>query len=141
MVGLIGFCVTCKRQRGPQMEQKMVGLLPDRAKLHPPPLTPFTNVGFDVFGPWVLETRRTRGRAVFNKRWGLVFTCLASRAIHIEILESMVAVSFLCALRQFFSTRGPVSPLRSNRGTNFVGAKIELDHQAIEKYLSDQGCN
>ena len=67
---------------------------------------PFTNVGFDVFGPCEIHTRKTRGGAAKSKRWGLVFTCLTSRAIHIELLESMDASAFICALRRFFCTTG-----------------------------------
>ena len=67
----------------------MAELPPDRVEIGPP----FTNVGFDVFKPWTVQTRRTRGVAV-NKRWGVVFTCLVSRAIHIALLETMDARSF-----------------------------------------------
>ena len=59
--------------------------------------------------------------AANSKRWGLVFTCLASRAIHIELVETMDASSFLCALWRFFAIRGPALRLRCDRGTNFVG--------------------
>ena len=67
-----------------------------------------------------------------NKRWGLVFTCLVSRAIHIELLETMDASSFICALRRFFSIRGPALRLRCDRCSNFVGAKTELDESLAE---------
>ena len=82
---LIGSCVTCRKLQAAHLEQKMADLPPDRAEIAPPPPPhpPFTNVGFDVFGPRVVETTRTSGGAAFNKRWCLVFTCLASRAVHI----------------------------------------------------------
>ena len=143
VASLIGSCFTCRRLRRPMLEQKMADLPPDRAEIGPP----FTNVGFDVFGPWTVQTRRTRGGVALNKRWGIVFTCLVSRAIHIELLETMDASSFICALRRFFSIRGPALRLRCDQGSNFVGAKTELDEslaemdkQAVEKYLTEQGC-
>ena len=81
------------------------------------------------------------------KRWGLVFTCLNSRAIHIEVLESMDTSAFICALRRFLSIRGPTATRRCDRGSNFVGAKSELeqalkemDEGAVKTYLADQGC-
>ena len=136
-------CITCKKFRGKTETQHMANLPPDR--LGTPP--PFTNVGFDVFGPWLVRTRKLRGDAANAKRWGLVFTCLNSRAIHIEVLETMETNSFLCALRRFFSIRGPPSVLRCDRGTNFVGAKIELDQalqemdkNAIARYVTTQNC-
>ena len=108
-----------------------------------------TSVGFDVFGPWSICTRKLRGGAANSKRWGLVFTCLSSRAIHkiIEVLESMDASAFICALRRFFAIRGPASLLRGDRGTNFIGTKselddalAELDQQMVEKFVAEQGC-
>lgn len=107
----------------------------------------FTNVGFDVFGPWVIHTRKLRGGTANSKRWGLVLTCLSSRAIHIEVLETMDASSFICAFRRFFALRGPASRLRCDRGTNFIGAKSELDEalaelnqQTVQKFVTEQGC-
>ena len=139
----LNLCVVCKKLRGPPVEQRMADLPADRIEATPP----FTNVGFDVFGPWSIQTRRTRGRTTSLKRWGLVFTCLSSRAIHIETLESMDTSSFICALRRFFALRGPSLLLRCDRGTNFVGGKSELDYAMremdqgkLEKYVRDQGC-
>ena len=56
-------------------------LPPDRAEIAPL----FTIISFEVFGPWVLETRRIRGGAALNKCWGLVLTCLVIRAVHMEL--------------------------------------------------------
>ena len=107
----------------------------------------FTNVGFDVFGPWSIRTRKLRGGAANSKRWGLVFTCLSSRAIHIQVLESMDASAFICALHRFFAIREPASLLRCDRGTHFIAAKSELDdalavldQQMVEKFVAEQGC-
>ena len=115
--------VSCRKLRGSGVEQRMADLPADRTETAPP----FTSVGSDVFGPWMVKTRKTRGTAANAKRWGLVFTCLSSRAIHIEVLESMDASSFICALRRFFALRGPARALlRRDRGTNFVGGRAEL---------------
>ena len=94
--------------------------LPSERTEAPPP---FTNVGLDVFGPWTIHTKRTRGGTVNSKRWGLVFTCQNSRAIHIEVLEAMDSSSFICALGRLLSIRGPVSKLRCHCGTNFMRGK------------------
>ncbi|KAI4885930.1 hypothetical protein NFI96_031189, partial [Prochilodus magdalenae] len=57
-------CVTCLKLRGRAVEQKMADLPADRLSMEPP----FTNVGLDVFGPWTVITRRTRGRQANYKR-------------------------------------------------------------------------
>ena len=65
------------------------------------------------------------GRRVL-KRYGALFTCMASRAILIEIACSLDANTFILALRRFIARRGPVQQIRSDNGTNFVGANKEL---------------
>lgn len=55
-----------------------------------------------------------------------MFSCLSSRAVHIEVIESMDASSCINALRRFFALRGPAKQLQSDCGTNFTGACKEL---------------
>nr|XP_055053880.1 uncharacterized protein LOC129439016 [Misgurnus anguillicaudatus] len=133
-------CVVCRKLRGSLQCQKMSDLPVDRLAQEPP----FTNVGLDVFGPWTIVTRRTRGGSSENKRWAVIFTCMSTRAVHIELIESMTTSSFINALRRFFSVRGPARLLRSDRGTNFVGACKELnmntDDPSLQNYLKEKGC-
>ena len=120
-------CVTCKKLRGTLLHQKMADLPIDR--LNPGP--PFSAVGVDIFGPWNIMTRKTRGGAANSKRWAVMFTCLTSRAAHIEIIEEMTSSSFINALRRFIAIRGPVRIIRSDRGTNFVGAADSISANVI----------
>jgi hypothetical protein len=140
---VIHHCVKCRKLRGQQVHQKMADLPVQRLT----PAPPFTYVGLDVFGPWQIVTRRTRGGVACNKRWAVIFTCLTVRAIHIELIESLDTSSFINALRRFLALRGPVAQLRSDCGTNFVGARNELeaamnemDKKDIEAYLVHKGC-
>ena len=117
---------------------KMADLPADRVTPEPP----FTTVGLDVFGPWKIVTRRTRGGCAQSKRWAVLFTCMLTRAVHIELIESMYTDSFINALIRFFSIRGPAKLLRSDRGANFVGACKELgldsEDTAVGKYLRER---
>lgn len=61
-----------------------------------------------------------------EKRWGVIFKCLTTRAVHIELLNSMDVDAFLLALRRFIARRGRPKELRSDCGTNFRGADREL---------------
>ena len=99
------------------------------------PSPPFSYVGVDTFGPWSVVFRRTRGGVANQKRWAILFTCLTTRAVHIEVIEELSTSSFINALRRFIAIKGPVVQFRSDRGTNFVGATSELsiDPMFIEK--------
>lgn len=104
-------CVTCKKLRGPMIDQRIADLPAERTEVAPPN----TNVGLDVFGPWMIRSLKTCRGTVNSKCRGLAFTCLSTRAIHIELLQSMDASSFICTLRRFFALHGPVSILRCSR--------------------------
>ena len=69
-------CVLCKWLRGIPEEQRMADLPVDRVT---PFDSPFSAVGVDCFGPYSVK----RGRS-HEKRYGCIFTCLNSRAVHIE---------------------------------------------------------
>lgn len=140
VVSLIGKCVKCKRLRGDFQQQKMADLPVDRIQ----PAPGFTFVGTDVFGPFYI----TQGRRTQLKKYGVIFTCLSMRAIHIETLNDMTSDSFINALRRFISIRGPMQLLRCDRGTNFVGASNELekawtemDIEKVRRFLLKQDCN
>ena len=113
----ISSCVTCRRTRAPPQDQKMADLPRDRLT----PAPPFTYVGVDFFGPYVAKQGRKE-----SKRYGVMFTCLVSRAVHIEVANSLETDCFLNVLRRFIARRGPVREIRCDNGTNFVGAKREL---------------
>ena len=115
---LVMKCVTCRKLRGSTCEQKMADLPEDRLE----PAPPFTYSAVDYFGPFYIKERKSE-----LKRWGVLFTCLASRAIHIETSNTMTTDSFINAYRRFVCRRGPVRELRSDRGSNFIGGKNELD--------------
>ena len=71
------------------------------------------------------------------KRYGVLFTCLTTRAVHIELAHSLSTDSFVNALRRFISRRGQVREMRSDNGTNFVGAERELRDE-INKWNQQQ---
>ncbi len=133
--GVLFKCVLCRELRGRCGQQKMADLPEERISGEE---APFTYCGVDYFGPlYVKEGRKEL------KRYGSLFTCFSSRAIHIEVAKSLTTDSFINALRRFIGRRGPVRSIRSDNGTNFVGADNELtkaleemDHIKIAEYLT-----
>ena len=55
-----------------------------------------------------------------------MFTCLSTRAVHLEALESLDTSPFLNAFTRFCAIRGFPQSLRSDRGTNFIGASKKV---------------
>lgn len=120
-------CVICRKLRRKEETPKMADLPIDRTQPGPP----FTYVGLDTFGPWNIVAKRTRGGVTNSKRWAILFTCLTTRGVHIEVVEEMSASSFINAYRRFVALRGPVKQIRSDRGTNFVGSTDDLNINTI----------
>ena len=74
-------CVSCRRRQAPLCQQKMADLPESRVLAKKPP---FTSVGMDYFGPFQVR----RGRSLV-KRYGVIFTCLAIHAVHLELAHSL----------------------------------------------------
>lgn len=116
----------------------MADLPPEHLKVCPP----FTDVGLDVFGPWSIVTRRTNGGHAEKKWWAIMFNCLSSRTVYIELIDTMETAKCINALRQFFALRGLAKQLLSDCGTNYIGASKELEmNKIVQKYLTVQGCS
>ena len=110
-------CAKCRRVRGVPLGQKMADLPEVRVEES----SPFEHCGLDCFGPFVVQDGRKQ-----VKRYGLMCTCLASRAVHIETLDDLSTDAFLSALRNIIAIRGTVRSIYCDRGTNFVGGDREL---------------
>ncbi|MPC44213.1 hypothetical protein E2C01_037879 [Portunus trituberculatus] len=81
----------------------------------------FTYTGIDCFGPFMVK----QGRAQV-KRWACIFVCLTIRAVHMEVLATLSADSFIEALMRFTARRRLPKHIRSDNGTNMIGACREL---------------
>lgn len=96
----------------------------------------------DVFGPFTVKERRKE-----LKQYGLLFTCLSSRAVHVEVLNDLSTDYFLNAFRCLVALRGPVQRLYSDRGTNFVGAASEMKRafhemcEPLQRQLAQHQCD
>ena len=99
----ISKCFLCRKLRRSAESQKMANLPEDRLE----PAPPFTYCAVDLFGPWDIKKRRTE-----VKRYGVLFTCMSSSAIHLETSSTMETDSFINALRRFICRRGPVRQIR-----------------------------
>ena len=74
-----------------------------------------------------------------------MFTCMACRAVHIEVTFSLDTDFFILALRRLVARRGNRS-IYSDNGSNFIGAEqelkkayMEMDDRKIQSFLLEQG--
>ncbi|XP_066927410.1 uncharacterized protein [Clytia hemisphaerica] len=101
-------------------KEKMSDLPADRLEK----TTPFSNTGVDYFGPITVKILRSRA-----KRWGCIFTCLTTRAVHLEVAPSLETDDFLNVFKRFVNRRGCPKIVRSDCGTNFKGADRVLGEE------------
>ena len=87
----------------------------------------FTYYGVDMFGPFIKKEGRKE-----LKRCSTMFTCLASRAVHIEITNSAETDSFILVLRGIIVRHGNLRSVTSDNSINFVGANNELKKDFME---------
>ena len=111
-------CLICRKVQGKPSTQFMADLPKERVIGD---LPPFSNSGVDFFGPFLI----TKGRKS-EKRYGVIFSCLTTRACHVEVSVSLDTDSFLNSLRRFIARRGPIIFLISDNGTNLVSGCKEL---------------
>lgn len=103
-----------------------MGLLPvERLQ---PYVRPFTYVGVDLAGPFRISVGRRS-----EKRWICLFTCLTTRAVHLEIAKDLSTEAALMCIDNLTNRRGLPVTLRSDQGTNFIGALAALTKACLDK--------
>ena len=111
-------CIVCRIQRAKPFSPKMGNLPLGRMAYR---LRPFSHCGLDYFGPLLVKIGRRR-----EKRWGALFTCLTTRAIHVELAHTLNADSAIMCIQRLGARRGSPICLYSDNGSNFRRAEKEL---------------
>ena len=112
-------CVFCKKMQCKAETQVMAELPKQRVAPHTPP---FHFTSCDYFGPYQVKI----GRNKTTKHYGVIFTCLNTRAVHVDLAVDCSTMDFLQVLRRFFALRGYPKRIISDNGTQLVGAVAEL---------------
>ena len=113
--------ITCRRTTAKPKPQ-VLGQLPSE---HITPDYIFDHVGLDYAGPFMIKYGSTR-KPTFVKAYVCVFVSLSIKAVHLELASDLTTDAFIAALQRFIARRGKPSLIRSDHGTNFVGAVGEL---------------
>ena len=97
----------------------------------------------DFAGPFITIQGRGKRR---QKRYLCLFTCLATRAVHLEMAFGLDTDSFMNAFYRMSSRRGVPVEMYSDNGTNFKAADKELkslisqlDQEKIKESIANKG--
>jgi len=114
-------CMNCYRFKAKPLEPLMSDVPSCRFKM----TRAFVNTGVDLAGPFLCKESKRRNAKIY-KCWLVMFVCLCTRAVYIDIVSELSTAAFLSSLDRFISRRGVPSTIYSDLGTNFVGAAREL---------------
>ena len=135
-------CIKCRILDKKLCEQEMGKLPLERLK----PSPPFYYTGLDLFGPiYVKDTVKKRVRM---KVYGVIFNCLTTRGIYLDITCGYDAENFMMVLRRFISIHGCPYQIFSDPGSQLLaaGKKISedvenIDDRTVKKFGLKHGLN
>ena len=126
---LLHQCVVCRKIDGKPYSHVPPPPLPDFRVVQSPP---FAFTGLDYAGPLYLK-------GTGNKVWICLFTCCATRAVHLDLVVDMTATSFISCFRRFTARRGVPRKLISDNSKTFKAASktifAMLSHPDVEKFF------
>jgi len=129
---IINDCSLCKRRRVSAGKERYAPLPMERVDVDH--VRPFLHTGVDFFGPIACQS---------GKVYGLIFTCLQIRAVHIELTNSLEACEFLDAFDRFISRRSCPETMHSDNATTFKAASkvILAKHHIQWKFIVELAPN
>ena len=147
---VVNRCLLCKRRTAPKGTQLMANLPPLRSGEL---MECWSSCGFDAIGPFLVSPPITKAERLMRQRalaeeaektpslsaarqklkkeesykvWIILFTCLASRAVHFEVVRNLECDTFLLAFRRFCAQNGYVNLLFCDQAKAFIKAGKEL---------------
>ncbi|GFT50524.1 integrase catalytic domain-containing protein [Trichonephila clavipes] len=125
-------CIPCFRNR-PKFADQIMGDLPESRVC---PSSVFQRTGIDFAGPFLI--RSSKGRGIRNIKYYIcVFVCLATKAVHLEVISDLTSKAFIACLKRFMARRGKPSEIFCNQGTNFYGASRNLRKEFLQLMKED----
>ena len=94
-------CQICTRLNANTSHQQMGNLPEARVR----PSRPFLISGVDFAGPILCRMSKGRGAKAY-KSYICLFVCMATKAIHLELVSDMTSQAFIAAFKRFVARRG-----------------------------------
>ena len=132
-------CKVCQRHEvGPYIMPMMPPLPTSRVSES----VPFIHTAIDYFGPLFIKDKTES-----LKVWVCLFTCLVTRAIHLELIQNMSTEQFLLGFRRFLSRHGKPKEIVSDNALHFKLASVTLNdvwsqvvtQPEVTTYIANEG--
>ena len=114
-------CFRCRILNKRNVQQLMAPLPSTRVL----PTPAWTYTSLDLFGP--LEHVDMVRKRMKEKCWGVLFTCMVSRAVHLDLTQAYDTDALLQAVRRFMSLRGSPKEFLSDQGSQLVACSKEVE--------------
>ena len=114
-------CITCLKTK-PILHTYQMGNLPSERVTFD---RPFLATGIDYCGPVFIKEKKLRNTKTI-KAYVAIFVCLATKAVHIELVSDLTTKVFLAALKRFFARRGRARHIYLDNAKTFIAANHEL---------------
>ncbi|XP_065180039.1 uncharacterized protein LOC135810477 [Sycon ciliatum] len=114
-------CVICQKHEGQPFRLPQMPQLPaERVQQS----HPFQYIGLDYLGPFSVNISSTT-----QKVWVCLFTCMATRAVHLEVVMGLTTAQFVNCLKRFIARRGRPDKIISDNAPQFKLAQTYLDQK------------
>ena len=115
---VVNKCVTCKKVSGFPFQPPVA---PPLTSLRLQQSRPFAVTGVDFTGELYVKNGRRE-----SKVYICLFTCAATRAVHLEVVNDLSVGTFLLAVRRFASRQSLPDVIISDNATTYQSAAAEL---------------
>ena len=119
-------CNFCKRYKAKREKAVMGGVPLERMTVAPA----FYHVQIDLFGP--LESHCKHGRRAVVKVYGVIYKCMTSLAVSVNVMDSYSTASFLDSFYRFTSRYGVPAKVFIDSGTQLLAAFREGDFSTTD---------
>lgn len=128
-------CVICRRYEGGNYKLPPMPFLPE---IRLAEAAPFLHVGIDYFGPIFIKSHLGSP----TEAQALIFTCLVTRAVHLELVPDLTGNNCFLALLRFSSIRRLPKLIISDNATTFtflqplIGIKVQINDYKINEFVT-----
>ena len=104
-------CSVCRHYEGGPYKMPSMPPLPTKRVSQS---SPFSHSGIDYFGPLFVKSRYQTKTV-----WVCLYTCLVTRAVHLELMPDMSTEQFLLGFRRFLARHGTPKEIISDNASQF----------------------